>query len=362
MTESYEILFFVFCWAGRTTRSSLPPTSLIAMSDDIPSAGYQHLPLGFYDHSMFYGAFSPSSVEYIQALANEAERIQQCGQTERWQQPRALVAYHASYPSNAPQLFFRDSLVAIDTGMVDRVGNVLTFYGIVRAVAEWVDMPGYIERSITVEAHVTPGVCIDWTRTFPWPHSPAHSNYLEPHHFCLAHHKPIPMGKLTRSSVVSLTYSYEILNIKMIDDERCRAAVPFTRRFDTCFIAPITPTLITPMPPALNQIVDAVSQMSPSHAPHVPPASTTTMPEVDDFVDERGGIESVLVKSEELDSSTNGEKALHQYQEVPCGSWLRNARLPPLPARPSSAPQFEDFATRSEPGLEDFIRRGRAAW
>lgn len=211
------------------------------MSDHIHPTPRNHGPMAFYDKSIFEGAFATGSLEYISAQANEAERMRMTGQTQKWGQWRVIICYQTSVPEGTPLLFHRGHPACVATEWFDRLGNRLTFYAMVRSTTEWIDTPGMLERSATMEVHISPYVRINWDRTTPWPISPATANYLEPHQFSLDEHQPILLRDRPPNLIIFVRYSQEILNLALAEDEQIRNSKCFSHLSETCYLNPTLP-------------------------------------------------------------------------------------------------------------------------
>jgi len=206
------------------------------MSDYIPSVPCLHNLTPFYDKSIFKGAFNTNSAEYMNALKNEDTRMRATGLMTKGAQARIIVCYWTRCPIGSPQLFHRDHPICITTALFDQFGNALSFYAVVRTTSEWVDTPGILERSMTVEAHITPRARVDWSKTTPWPITPAYANYVEPHQFEAAGYRPIPLREVAPNYIVYTFYNHETLTRALVEDEQVRGSAQYTRILDTCYL------------------------------------------------------------------------------------------------------------------------------
>jgi hypothetical protein len=239
------------------------------------------------------------------------------GVDQSWAQSRVLLCYHATYPESVPQWFYRDHPIGISTGQYDRLGNMLMFYAMVRTTGEWVDTPGYVERTLVLEAHVTPNVHIDWNRTMPWPLSPLHSNYLEPHQFQLVEHRPIPLQYLPRHSFIYVQYSYEILNLGLMSDRHARSTNTFDRMTEICFLTPTTQLSIAPS-------IGSTTTIPPNHS-SCPDAGHIQLSETS----------SMSNRLQQSESASDGyQNCKGKQKEYALGLWSYNTRLPPMPLNP----------------------------
>jgi hypothetical protein len=295
-------------------------------SNTCPAIG-NCLPLTFYNKSVFKGAFSTDSLEYTSALANEAERMKWTGVDQNWAQSRVLLCYHTTYPESVPQWFYRDHPIGISTGQYDRLGNMLMFYAMVRTTGEWVDTPGYVERTLVLEAHVTPNVHIDWNRTMPWPLSPLHSNYLEPHQFQLVEHRPIPLQYLPRHSFIYVQYSYEILNLGLMSDRHARSTNTFDRMTEICFLIPTTQLSTAPS-------IGCTTAVPPNHSitSPVPSQPNNNLVCLDAGYFQLSETSSMSNRPPQSESVPEGyQNCKGKQKEYALGLWSYNTRLPSIP-------------------------------
>ena len=312
------------------------------MSSDLRSVVHDRLPLTFYNKSVFKGAFSTDSLEYTSVLANEAERMKWAGVDQNWAQLRVLLCYHATYPESVPQWFYRDHPIGISTGQYDRLGNMLMFYAMVRTTGEWVDTPGYVERTLVLEAHVTPNVHIDWNRTMPWPLSPLHSNYLEPHQFQLVEHRPIPLQYLPHHSFIYVQYSYEILDLGLMSDRHARSTNTFDRMTEICFLiltskpsadGLITGTLLPNIPTQLS-IAPSIRSTITVPPNHSITSATPSEPNNNLMCLDAGHIQlsetsSMSNRLQQSESASDGyQNCKGKQKEYALGLWSYNTRLP----------------------------------
>ena len=314
----------------------------------------------FYNKSVFKGAFSTDSLEYTSALTNEAERMKWAGVDQNWAQSRVLLCYHATYPESVPQWFYRDHPIGISTGQYDRLGNMLMFYAMVRTTGKWVDTPGYVKRTLVLEAHVTPNVHIDWSRTMPWPFSPLHSNYLEPHQFQLVEHCPIPLQYLPRHSFIYVQYSYEILNLGLMGDRHARSTNTFDCMTEICFLTltskpsadgSITGTLLPNIParPSIAPSIGSTITVPPncSIMSAVPGDPNNNLARLDAECTRLSEMSSMSNRLQQSGSVPDGYQ--HCKKEYALGLWSYNTRLPPTPLNPM-------------PVLERMLNPGDGIW